>query len=146
LASGFNVSGTVGSSVPLGSDGFYLLVCDVLYRHERLDLMLCAACSVIGFVLCTIPKIHYQVILVSTAIVGSTAVILGVDCFSTAGLKEVRIVIPFIRSLQKLNILFSFMFGISASDSSFQSLLITTFSFPLHSPCRSRSVLSPPSA
>jgi hypothetical protein len=93
LACGFNVSGTAGSSVPLGSDGFYLLVCDVVLPRERPVLIHCAACTVIGFVLCTIPKIHYQVILVSTAIVGSTAVILGVDCFSTAGLKEVRIVI-----------------------------------------------------
>ena len=47
------------------------------------------ACSVIGFVLCTIPKIHYQVLLVATAIVGASVVMLGADCFSTAGLKEV---------------------------------------------------------
>lgn len=44
--------------------------------------------SVIGFVMCTIPKIHHQVILVATAVVGASTVILGVDCFSTAGLKE----------------------------------------------------------
>jgi Domain of unknown function (DUF4203) len=50
-----------------------------------------AAFSVIGFVLCTIPKIHYQVLLVATAFVGATAVILGADCFSSAGLKEVRL-------------------------------------------------------
>ena len=47
------------------------------------------ACSVIGFVLCTIPKLHHQVLLVATAIVGASVVILGADCFSTAGLKEV---------------------------------------------------------
>ncbi|KAG8963825.1 hypothetical protein FRC03_002509, partial [Tulasnella sp. 419] len=46
------------------------------------------ACAVIGFVLCTIPKIHYHILLVSTAAVGATAFILGVDCFTTAGLKE----------------------------------------------------------
>ncbi|KAI0257446.1 hypothetical protein BJV78DRAFT_1272441 [Lactifluus subvellereus] len=44
--------------------------------------------SVIGFVLCTIPKIHYQVLLVATSFVGASAVILGADCFSSAGLKE----------------------------------------------------------
>lgn len=50
-----------------------------------------AAFSVIAFVLCTIPKIHYQVLLVATATVGASAVILGADCFSSAGLKEVRL-------------------------------------------------------
>ncbi|KAI0652145.1 hypothetical protein C8Q79DRAFT_1019314 [Trametes meyenii] len=42
----------------------------------------------IGFVLCTIPKLHYYVLLTSTAAVGATAFMLGVDCFTTAGLKE----------------------------------------------------------
>ncbi|PIL31664.1 hypothetical protein GSI_06367 [Ganoderma sinense ZZ0214-1] len=46
------------------------------------------AISVIGFVLCTIPKLHYYIMLTSTAFVGATAFMLGVDCFTTAGLKE----------------------------------------------------------
>jgi hypothetical protein len=46
------------------------------------------ACSVVAFVLCTIPKIHWHMLLVATAFVGSSAFILGVDCYSTAGLKE----------------------------------------------------------
>ncbi|KAF7306820.1 General substrate transporter [Mycena indigotica] len=45
-------------------------------------------CAVVGFVLCTVPKIHYHILLVSTAMVGSSAFMLGVDCFTTAGLKE----------------------------------------------------------
>ncbi|KAG8728997.1 hypothetical protein FRC11_009735, partial [Ceratobasidium sp. 423] len=45
-------------------------------------------CAVVGFVLCTIPKIHYTVLLMSTALVGASATILGVDCYTTAGLKE----------------------------------------------------------
>ncbi|KAJ7932508.1 hypothetical protein B0H13DRAFT_1955734 [Mycena leptocephala] len=45
-------------------------------------------CGVVGFVLCTIPKIHYHILLISTAMVGSSAFMLGVDCFTTAGLKE----------------------------------------------------------
>ncbi|KAF5384794.1 hypothetical protein D9615_001424 [Tricholomella constricta] len=48
-------------------------------------------CAVIGFILCTIPKIHYHILLISTAFVGSSAFMLGVDCFTTAGLKEVGI-------------------------------------------------------
>jgi hypothetical protein len=47
------------------------------------------AVAVVGFVSCTIPRIHYHVLLVSTAVVGASAFILGVDCFTTAGLKEV---------------------------------------------------------
>ncbi|KAF8317571.1 hypothetical protein DL93DRAFT_2035906, partial [Clavulina sp. PMI_390] len=42
----------------------------------------------IGFTLCTVPKLHYPVLLAATAMVGATAFMLGVDCFTTAGLKE----------------------------------------------------------
>lgn len=45
--------------------------------------------AVVGFCLCTLPKIHYQVLLVSTAAVGASAFVLGIDCFTTANLKEV---------------------------------------------------------
>jgi len=45
-------------------------------------------CALIGFILCTIPKLHYHVLLISTAFVGASAFMLGVDCFTTAGLKE----------------------------------------------------------
>ncbi|KAI5123774.1 hypothetical protein M0805_000363 [Coniferiporia weirii] len=44
--------------------------------------------GVIGFCLCTFPKIHYHMLLASTAAVGASAFILGIDCFTTAGLKE----------------------------------------------------------
>ncbi|EGO05208.1 hypothetical protein SERLA73DRAFT_82731 [Serpula lacrymans var. lacrymans S7.3] len=46
------------------------------------------ACGVVGFVLCTIPKLHWHVLLVATAVVGSSAFILGIDCYTSAGLKE----------------------------------------------------------
>ncbi|KAK7059062.1 hypothetical protein VNI00_001686 [Paramarasmius palmivorus] len=45
-------------------------------------------CAVVGFVLCSIPKIHYHVLLTSTAFVGASALMLGIDCYTTAGLKE----------------------------------------------------------
>lgn len=45
-------------------------------------------CALVGFVLCTIPRIHYHVLLISTSLVGASAVMLGVDCYTTAGLKE----------------------------------------------------------
>jgi len=45
-------------------------------------------CGVVGFCLCTIPKIHLHVLLISTAFVGATSFMLGVDCYTTAGLKE----------------------------------------------------------
>ncbi|OBZ78794.1 hypothetical protein A0H81_00852 [Grifola frondosa] len=44
--------------------------------------------ALLGFVLCTIPKLHYYVLLISTAFVGASAIMLGVDCYTTAGLKE----------------------------------------------------------
>ena len=47
------------------------------------------ACTVVGFVLCTIPKLHYYILIMSTGIVGATAFMLGVDCYTTADLKEV---------------------------------------------------------
>ncbi|KAH9968856.1 hypothetical protein BC827DRAFT_1121974 [Russula dissimulans] len=59
-----------------------------LIRPIGLRWVMFITLGVIGFVLCTIPKIHHQVLLVSTSIVGASAIILGVDCFSTAGLKE----------------------------------------------------------
>ncbi|OCH94785.1 hypothetical protein OBBRIDRAFT_722259 [Obba rivulosa] len=44
--------------------------------------------AAVGFTLCTIPKMHYHILLVSTAFVGSSAFMLGVDCFTSSGLKE----------------------------------------------------------
>ncbi|KAH0838222.1 hypothetical protein J3R83DRAFT_6477 [Lanmaoa asiatica] len=46
------------------------------------------ACGVVAFVLCTIPKLHWHMLLLATAFVGSSAFMLGVDCYTTAGLKE----------------------------------------------------------
>ena len=43
-----------------------------------------------GFVLCTIPKLYYKILVIATSFVGATAFMLGVDCFTTVGLKEVR--------------------------------------------------------
>ncbi|KAJ3816051.1 hypothetical protein F5876DRAFT_71536 [Lentinula aff. lateritia] len=57
-------------------------------RSEGLRWIMYIGCAVVGFVLCTIPKIHYHVLLLSTSFVGASAFILGVDCFTTAGLKE----------------------------------------------------------
>ncbi|KAG6911520.1 hypothetical protein DXG01_011822 [Tephrocybe rancida] len=59
-----------------------------LIKGVGLRWILNIGCAVVGFVLCTIPKIHYHILLISTAFVGSSAFMLGVDCFTTAGLKE----------------------------------------------------------
>ena len=56
---------------------------------HRPPLVLTTGVGVVGFCICTIPKIHYHVMLVSTGFVGATAVMLGIDCFTSAGLKEV---------------------------------------------------------
>ncbi|KIY70986.1 hypothetical protein CYLTODRAFT_370112 [Cylindrobasidium torrendii FP15055 ss-10] len=59
-----------------------------LITNVGLRWVLYIGCAVVGFVLCTFPKIHYHILLISTAIVGATSVMLGVDCYTTAGLKE----------------------------------------------------------
>ncbi|KAF7985291.1 hypothetical protein HWV62_6449 [Athelia sp. TMB] len=56
--------------------------------NHRILLTPTIALAALGFVLCTIPKLHLHVLLVSTAFVGSSAFVLGVDCYTTAGLKE----------------------------------------------------------
>ncbi|KAF9244596.1 hypothetical protein BU15DRAFT_85976 [Melanogaster broomeanus] len=59
-----------------------------LISSVGLRWILYIACGVVAFVLCTIPKLHWHMLLLATAFVGSSAFILGVDCYSTAGLKE----------------------------------------------------------
>ncbi|KAI0320363.1 hypothetical protein OF83DRAFT_1053207 [Amylostereum chailletii] len=59
-----------------------------LVHSIGLRWILFLGCAVVGFVLCTLPKLHYHVVLISTAMVGASAVMLGVDCFTTANLKE----------------------------------------------------------
>ncbi|KAL1720809.1 hypothetical protein EV715DRAFT_196517 [Schizophyllum commune] len=59
-----------------------------LISNVGLRWILYIGAGVVGFVLCTIPKIHYHVLLVSTAFIGASATILGIDCFTTANLKE----------------------------------------------------------
>lgn len=68
---------------------------DIIYRYDHLVAFSISvptsllACGVVAFVLCTIPKLHWHMLLLATAFVGSSAFILGVDCYTTAGLKEV---------------------------------------------------------
>jgi hypothetical protein len=45
-------------------------------------------CSTAGFVLATVPKLTIHVTLFATAAMGAAAVVLGIDCFTTGGLKE----------------------------------------------------------
>ncbi|KAF8585556.1 hypothetical protein K439DRAFT_1039036 [Ramaria rubella] len=59
-----------------------------LIRPIGFRWILYIGCGAVGFVLCTIPKLHYHVLIAGTAITGASAFMLGVDCFTTAGLKE----------------------------------------------------------
>ncbi|KAG6862408.1 hypothetical protein C0995_011848 [Termitomyces sp. Mi166 len=88
--------------------GFALALWIQCFHNGGLIKAVGLRCAVIGFILCTIPKasrhpssgaitylqltqqikIHYHILLISTAFVGSSAFMLGVDCFTTAGLKE----------------------------------------------------------
>ncbi|GHJ88375.1 hypothetical protein NliqN6_4777 [Naganishia liquefaciens] len=44
--------------------------------------------SVVSFIVGLLPRWHHHLLLLSTAFIGSTALVLGIDCFSRAGLKE----------------------------------------------------------
>ncbi|KAH9947927.1 hypothetical protein B0H21DRAFT_297027 [Amylocystis lapponica] len=59
------------------------LIVSISYRWIMYILVAAA-----GFVLCTIPTIHSHILLLATAFVGASAFILGIDCYTTAGLKE----------------------------------------------------------
>lgn len=104
---------------------------DIVYWYDLVafcvpDLTLFPACGVVAFVLCTIPKLHWHMLLLATAFVGSSAFMLGVDCYTTAGLKEVRN--SAVVLLGYLNILhpYSSMSGTWDSEIYFPSILATT--------------------
>jgi len=57
-------------------------------RPVGLRYILILGCVVVGFVSATIPAISLHVTLFATAAMGAAAVVLGIDCFTTGGLKE----------------------------------------------------------
>ncbi|KAA1107046.1 hypothetical protein PGTUg99_026953 [Puccinia graminis f. sp. tritici] len=59
-----------------------------LIQAAGLRWVLILAGSSIGFVLATIPLLTIHVTLFATAAMGAAAVVLGIDCFTTGGLKE----------------------------------------------------------
>ncbi|KAH9819041.1 hypothetical protein DFH28DRAFT_61748 [Melampsora americana] len=61
---------------------------NVLIRPPGLRWVMIIASVTLGFVLATIPAISLYVTVVATAAMGAAAVMLGVDCFTTGGLKE----------------------------------------------------------
>ena len=67
-------------------------------------------------------QIHYHILLISTAFVGSSAFILGVDCFTTAGLKEVSLNRCLLDPNRKSSHLFSSTFGTWVSVPSSRSM------------------------
>lgn len=57
-------------------------------RPVGLRYILILGCVVVGFVSATVPALSLHVTLFSTAAMGAAAVVLGIDCFTTGGLKE----------------------------------------------------------
>jgi uncharacterized membrane protein YbjE (DUF340 family) len=45
--------------------------------------------TVVAFLAALVPLLHDHMVLASTAWIGATAVVLGIDCYTRAGLKEV---------------------------------------------------------
>ncbi|MBW0533302.1 hypothetical protein O181_073017 [Austropuccinia psidii MF-1] len=61
---------------------------NTLIRAPGLRWVFIIATIATGFTLATIPQLAIHVTLFATAIVGAAAVVLGIDCFTTGGLKE----------------------------------------------------------
>ncbi|GAA5877583.1 hypothetical protein JCM16303_003386 [Sporobolomyces ruberrimus] len=61
---------------------------DSLIRPVGLRYILSLGLAASFFVLASVPRLSLPVLLVSTSLLGSVAVVVGVDCFTTAGLKE----------------------------------------------------------
>ncbi|GAA5852923.1 hypothetical protein JCM3766R1_004897 [Sporobolomyces carnicolor] len=61
---------------------------DSLIRPVGLRYILLLALSAVFFVLSSIPRLAVPLVLVSTSLLGAIAVVVGIDCFTTAGLKE----------------------------------------------------------
>ncbi|BGP45861.1 hypothetical protein JCM10450v2_001696 [Rhodotorula kratochvilovae] len=64
---------------------------DALIRPLGLRYILIVGLLALGFVLASIPRIQPPVLLVCTSAIGAFAVVLGVDCFTSAGLKELYV-------------------------------------------------------
>lgn len=52
------------------------------------DFLVLSGLSVVSFIAGLLPRWHHHLLLISTAFIGSTALTLGIDCFTRAGLKE----------------------------------------------------------
>lgn len=61
---------------------------NAVIRPLGLRYILILGCIAVGFVLATVPAISLYVTLFATAAMGAAAVVLGIDCFTTGGLKE----------------------------------------------------------
>ncbi|GAA6047668.1 hypothetical protein JCM3770_001617 [Rhodotorula araucariae] len=64
---------------------------DALIRPLGLRYILVVGLVALGFVLASIPRIQPPVLLVCTSAVGAFVVVLGIDCFTSAGLKELYV-------------------------------------------------------
>ncbi|KAL9940253.1 hypothetical protein V8E36_000958 [Tilletia maclaganii] len=81
----FAVCGLGGFAVGLW---FQALRSDGLIPHLGLRWILLAGCTAVFFALGCLPRLHSAMVLIGTATSGATAMLLGIDCFSRAGLKE----------------------------------------------------------
>lgn len=91
---------------------------NVLIRPIGLRYILVVGLSAVGFVLATVPKLAIYVTCAATAAMGAAAVVLGIDCFTTGGLKWAsswRLISPTLRPLLRV---FGFAAGNTGSTSS----------------------------
>ncbi|KAA1106750.1 hypothetical protein PGTUg99_019065 [Puccinia graminis f. sp. tritici] len=98
LAIGAGAMGVIfwkGTRFIVGAGGGFVISLFILSLHNDsiikpigLRWILILGCISIGFVLATIPAITIHVTLFATAAMGAAVVVLGIDCFTTGGLKE----------------------------------------------------------
>ncbi|OAV96421.1 hypothetical protein PTTG_04011 [Puccinia triticina 1-1 BBBD Race 1] len=84
-----------GTRFIVGAGGGFVISLFILSLHSNslikpigLRWILILGCIALGFVLATIPAIAIHVTLFATAAMGAAVVVLGIDCFTTGGLKE----------------------------------------------------------
>ncbi|GAA5891084.1 hypothetical protein JCM8208_003157 [Rhodotorula glutinis] len=94
------VAPLVGSLAGLATSVFLLSTrSDALIRPVGLRYILVIGLVAVGFILASFKRIQPHVLLACTCVIGAFVVVLGIDCFASAGLKELYV---YVLGLDKL--------------------------------------------
>ncbi|GAA5843716.1 hypothetical protein JCM9279_000116 [Rhodotorula babjevae] len=94
------VAPLVGSLAGLATSVFLLSTrSDALIRPVGLRYILVVGLIAVGFILASLKRVQPHVLLACTCVIGAFVVVLGIDCFASAGLKELYV---YVLGLDKL--------------------------------------------